>query len=77
MGGCRAVKRGPEWSGEVLGMKVSRLYLPFPARFLATLIICKSRESHAAARDETRARKYQLPATKLKAIIRISDTDSN
>lgn len=72
-----AVKRGHCGQEERSKGKSLRLYLPFPAPFLATLIICKSRQSHAATRDKTWVTKYQLPATKLKAVIRISGTDGN
>lgn len=59
-----AVKRGHRGQEERWRGKSLRFYLPFPAPFLATLIICKSRQSHAAARDKTRVTKYQLPALK-------------
>lgn len=75
--GVGAVKRGHCGQEERSKGKSLCLYLPFPAPFLATLIICKSRQSHAATRDKTRVTKYQLPATKLKAVIRISGADGN
>ena len=58
---------------ESLSAFICHFLLPF----LATLIICKSRQSRSAVRDKTGMTKYQLPATKLKAVIRISGTGGN